>query len=77
MTGLSHASAHPFAHLLQSYIAGSVEVEQLDALCDLMEDSEATADERLAFARYFLDAREDVNLPQVGEFVEITGAARA
>ena len=77
MTALSHATAHPFTHLLGRYIAGSVDAEQLDALCDLMEESEASPAERLAFARFFLDAKDDVTMPQVREFVEITGAARA
>lgn len=77
MTTHSHATAHPFTHLLGCYISGSVDAEQLDALCNLMEDSDATPAERLAFARFFLDAKNDVTMPHAREFVEITGAARA
>ena len=73
----THAPAHSFTHLLARYISGSVEAEQLDALCDLMETTEATPAERLAFARFFLDAKDDAVLPQAREFVEIAGAARA
>ena len=69
--------AHSFTHLLARYIAGSVEPEQLDAICDLMETASATPAERLAFALYFLYAKDEATVPQAREFVEISGAARA
>lgn len=77
MTTTTRPPAHSFTHLLARYISGSVDPEQLDALCDLMETSGATPAERLAFASYFLDAKEEANMPQSPEFVEIVGAARA
>ena len=73
----THAPAHSFTHLLARYISGAVDPEQMDALCDMMEASGATAAERLAFARFFLDAKDEASLPQTREFVEIVGAARA
>ncbi|MEM1054685.1 MAG: hypothetical protein AAGI52_04095 [Bacteroidota bacterium] len=77
MTTTTRPPAHSFTYLLARYIAGAVEPDQLDALCDLMETSNATGDERLAFARYFLDAKDEVTMPKAREFAEIAGAARA
>ena len=77
MTTTIHAPAHSFTHLLARYIAGGVELDEMDALCDLMEDAAATPAERLAFASFFLDAKTEADLPQTREFVEIVGAARA
>jgi hypothetical protein len=72
-----HAPAHSFTHLLARYISGAADPTEIEALCDVMEASGATAAERLAFARFFLDARGEATLPQTREFVEIVGAARA
>lgn len=79
MITTTRPAAHSFALLLARYIAGSVEPEQLDDLCDLVEAADATPAERLAFARYYLDAmgEEAAALPKATEWNEIVGAARA
>lgn len=79
MTATTRPPAHSFSMLLARYIAGNVDPEALDALCDLVEAADATPAERLAFARFYLDAMEDgaAALPQAEEWTEIVGAARA
>ena len=77
MTTTVRPPAHSFTHLLARYIAGGVELDEMDAFCDLMESAAATPAERLAFARFFLDAKGEAALPHTREFVEIVGAARA
>ena len=47
-------SAH--AALLAGYIAGAVTDQAMSQFDDLLDGSTATADERRAFARFFLDA---------------------
>ena len=75
----TQTSAHSFSLLLASYIAGNVDSEELDALCDLVEEADATPAERLAFARYFLDSKgeETAAMPKLAECTEILQAARA
>ena len=79
MTTATRPPAHSFTVLLARYISGGVESEQLDALCDLIETAEASASERLAFARYYLDTMgdEETALPQLQEWTDLMVAARA
>ena len=75
------APAHPFVSLLAGYITGAVDDATMDRFDDLFEDAAATAEERLAFARFYLDvvATGDVAeaLPAAAEVGGILAAARA
>ena len=75
-----HRSAH--VALLTGYIAGAVTDEAMSRFDTLFEDSAATADERQAFARFFVDALQtgdlEEALPANGDEVSgILAAARA
>ena len=79
MTTATRPPTHSFTMLLARYISGSVNTDQFNALCDLIEEAEATPAERLAFARYYLDAtgEDQPTLPKLQEWSEIMEAARA
>ena len=73
-------SAH--AVLLAGYIAGAVTDEAMSQFDALFEDSAATADERRAFARFFVDALQTGDLENAlpttaDEVAGILVAARA
>ena len=74
-------SVHPLASLLAGYIAGAVDDDVMTRLDDLFEDASATAQERLAFARFYLDvlAADDLAeaLPAPGEVPGLLGVVRA
>lgn len=67
--------------LLAGYITGRVDDDAMSRFDDLFEDTSATAEERLAFARFYLDvlqAGEPVDaLPSLAEVTGILNAARA
>lgn len=46
---------HAFVSLLSGYIAGTVDDDAMARFDDLFEDVTATTEERLAFARFYLD----------------------
>ena len=73
-------SAH--AALLAGYIAGTVTDEVMNRFDVLLEDAAATADERRAFARFFVDALQtgeiaDALPKSADEVTGILAAARA
>jgi DNA-binding SARP family transcriptional activator len=67
--------------LLAGYISGTVADDVMDRFDDLFEEAPATAEERLAFARFYLDlaATGDVAeaFPTHTEITGILGAVRA
>lgn len=67
--------------LLAGYITGSVADDVMDRFDDLFDEAPATAEERLAFARFYLDvaATGDVAeaFPTHAEVPGILGAVRA
>ena len=71
--------AHPYAHLLTRYVAGCIAEAQLDGVSDLLDASDASTQERLAFAGFFLDAANegDVRLPDAAELADFLALARA
>ena len=79
MTTTTQTQPHAFTILLAQYISGDVDEQQITSLCDLVESADATASERLAFARFYLDAKRENRgtLPQADEWSEIASAARA
>jgi hypothetical protein len=75
------APAHPFVSLLAGYLDGTVGDDAMSRFDDLFEDAGATSEERLAFARFYLDvlATGDAAeaLPRAAEVGGILAAARA
>lgn len=72
--------AHALSLLLSRYIAGEVAEAQLFGLTDLFDDASASAEERTAFARFYLDALAtdgDVTLPKADELTTLLALARA
>ncbi|MEM1116541.1 MAG: hypothetical protein AAF845_00035 [Bacteroidota bacterium] len=70
-----------FTALLAGYITGKVDDDAMSRFDDLLEDTSATAEERLAFARFYLDvlnSGESIeDFPSLTEVTGILGAARA
>jgi hypothetical protein len=72
--------AHALALLLGRYITGDVAETQLFGLTDLFDDADASAEERTAFARFYLDALaedDEVRLPKAEELTTLLALARA
>lgn len=72
------AQPHALTHLLAGYIAGDVSHDAMERFDDLCET--ASSQERLAFARFYLDAiaSDDVAaLPTADEAAGILAAVRA
>ncbi|HLT47388.1 MAG TPA: hypothetical protein VK002_09185 [Rubricoccaceae bacterium] len=66
--------------LLARYIAGEVAEAQLFGLTDLFDAADVSAEERTAFARFYLDALAedgDVRLPKAEELTALLALARA
>lgn len=67
--------------LLAGYITGAVDDDAMNRFDDLFEDTAATAEERLAFARFYLDmlnSGEAMETPaSLQEVTGILNAARA
>ena len=71
---------HALGQLLSRYLSGSLTASALDAVTELFEDTDASATERLAFARFYLDAldaRETHALPSAEDVADVLAAARA
>lgn len=81
MTTATRPAPHALASLLVHYIAGDVPETTLDSVCDLLEQTAATADERLAFAQFCLDAVTagvaEHALPRADEIADVIQIARA
>lgn len=79
MTTVTRPNA--FTALLAGYIAGTVDDDVMSRLDDVFEDTPATAEERLAFAKFYLDMKAaGETLETVSSLTEVTGilhAARA
>ena len=73
-------SAGALTLLLARYVAGQVAETQLFGLSNLLDEADATADERAAFASFYLEALndgEDLALPKADELNEFLGMTRA
>ena len=75
----SVASPHPTAQLFARFVGGALPATRLCGLTDLMDECDLSADERVAFAHFFLDAsaEDDVRLPDAAELEELLAIARA
>ena len=75
------ATSASLAPLLAGYISGDVSYDAMCRFDDVFEDTSATAQERQAFARFYLDAlatgEYDQALPHPSEVAGILAAARA
>lgn len=75
------ATSHSLTSLLAGYITGAVDDGMMSRFDDLFDDVPASAAERQAFARFYLDAlaADDLAeaLPAPGEVGGILGAVRA
>ena len=72
--------AHALSVLLAGYIAGDDASDRFFDAADQLEEADASAAERAAFARFYLDAMSDdgdVKLPQADELSDLLNAARA
>lgn len=69
----------PTALLFARFVVGVLPATRLCGVTDLMDDVDISADERLAFARFFLEAsaEDDVLLPDPAEMAELLAIARA
>ncbi len=70
---------HAAVLLFARFLGGAVPANRLCGVTDLLDDSDATSEERLAFTRFFLDANGDdaVRLPDGDELAELLAIARA
>lgn len=81
MTTVTRPTANPYADLLACYVTGQIAEQTLDTICTAIDDLSATADERLAFARFYLDAlacgEAEYALPRAEELADVLQIARA
>ena len=75
------ARPHALSALLAHHIAGDLQEGALSAMTELFEDTDASASERLAFARFYLDLHAGGEsaeaLPQSDELADVLTIARA
>ena len=72
--------AHALSVLLARYIAGDDASDHFFDASDLFEDASASADERAAFARFYLDVLDEdgaVRMPKADELSDLLNVARA
>ena len=78
---MTTVSTRSLAPLLAGYLTGSIDDEAMSRFDDLFVDTSATAEERLAFAGFYLDAARSGQtanaLPDPSEVAGILTAARA
>lgn len=77
----TQAPVNAYAALLARYVAGQIEEQTLDRVCSAIDDTTATAEERLAFAGFYLDAlaagESEHALPRPEEVADVLLIARA
>ena len=81
MTTVTRQASNAYAVLLTRYVAGDLEEQTFDAFCATLDDSMATAEERLALAGFYLDAIASGDtehaLPRAEEIADVLTIARA
>lgn len=77
------ASARPASPalplLFARYVAGQIAQAQWDAFADALDEADASADERAAFASFYLEASatgEEIKLPKPNEVEDLLSAMR-
>lgn len=79
MATLATARPTPALPLLFArYVAGQIAQSQWDAFADAFDEADASADERAAFASFYLDASavEEVKMPRPGEVEAMLAATQ-
>ncbi len=72
--------AQALSLLLGRYIAGEIAEAQFADVTDLLDETDATSEERAAFARFYLDAlavEGEVKMPKLEELNDVLNIARA
>ena len=72
--------AQALSLLLGRYLAGEIADAQFAEVTDLLDETDASAEERAAFARFYLDALSTdgiVKMPKTDDLGEILTIARA
>ena len=71
--------AHATAALFARFVGGDLPANRLCGITDLLDEVELSADERVAFTHFFLDAsvEDDVRLPNATELEDLIAIARA
>lgn len=81
MPTLSRPAPHALSVLLTRFVAGEIAESALTTVCDLLEETPASAEERIAFARFYLDALSTGDsehaLPRAEELADVIQIARA
>ena len=65
--------------LFARYVAGQIAQAQWDAFADAFDEADASADERAAFASFYLEASaagEEIKLPKANEVEDLLAAMR-
>ena len=80
MATLATARPAPALPLLFArYVAGQIAQAQWDAFADAFDEADASADERAAFAHFYLEASstdEEIKLPRAGEVEDLLAAVQ-
>lgn len=79
MTTLTPTPDHALGHLLSRYLSGALTASALGAVTELFEGTDASATERLAFARFYLDAldaEESHAFPSDDDIADVLAIAR-
>jgi len=72
--------AEALSLLLGRYIAGEIAEAQFADVTELLDETDASSEERAAFARFYLDALSadgEVKMPKTEDLGEILNIARA
>lgn len=81
MPTLSRTAPNDLSVLLTRFVAGEIAESALTTVCDLLEETPVSAEERLAFARFYLDAHScgesEHALPRAEEIADVIQIARA
>lgn len=80
-TTATHSASNAYATLLARYVAGDIADEAMDTFCSAMDDADLSGSERLAMARFYLDAvaagETEHILPRAEEMADVLQIARA
>ena len=80
-TTATSARPHALSALLAQHIAGNLADGALSSMTELFEDTNASAAERVAFARFYLDLKTAGEtpeaLPKADELADVLAIARA
>jgi len=78
---VTSARPHALSALLAQHIAGNLEEGTLSSMTELFEDTNASASERVAFARFYLDLKtageSPEAMPKADELADVLAIARA